>query len=76
MAGLVRRESPAVARAVSGASGLGVEGATKSPPGARVMADTIFRQLVEQGCDPRSIIAVSSELLGLVTDYLECSRDP
>ncbi len=36
----------------------------------RSMADAIFKQLQEDGCQVKDIINVSSELLGLVTSQI------
>lgn len=36
----------------------------------RSMADSIFRQLQDEGCNPKDIISVSNQLLGLVTSEL------
>lgn len=33
----------------------------------RTMADAIFKHLQDEGCQPKDIINVSSQLLGLVT---------
>lgn len=33
----------------------------------RSMADAIFKHLQDEGCQPKDIISVSSQLLGLVT---------
>ena len=36
----------------------------------RTLASSIFQQLKEEGCQPKDIIHVSSELLGLVTTQI------
>ncbi len=37
----------------------------------RLLANSIFRQLQDEGCLPRDIISVSSQLIGLVTHELQ-----
>ena len=37
----------------------------------RVLASAIFRQLQDEGCEPRHIISVSSQLIDLVTSELQ-----
>lgn len=39
----------------------------------RALADSIFEHLKEEGCDPKDIISVSSQLLGLVTHDIQSS---
>jgi hypothetical protein len=36
----------------------------------RNLADAIYKHLQEEGCEPKHIISVSSQLLGLVTDQI------
>lgn len=36
----------------------------------RTMADAIYKHLQEEGCQPKDIISVSSQLLGLVTTQI------
>ncbi|MCC6132626.1 MAG: hypothetical protein IT186_22090 [Acidobacteria bacterium] len=38
---------------------------------ARLLASSIFRQLQDEGCEPRDIISVSSQLIDLVTSELQ-----
>jgi len=37
----------------------------------RSMADAIFKQLQNEGCEAKDIISVSSQLLGLVSDQIK-----
>lgn len=37
----------------------------------RSLASTIFRQLQDEGCAPRDIISVSSQLIDMVTSELQ-----
>jgi hypothetical protein len=37
----------------------------------RGMADAIFKQLQNEGCEAKDIISVSSQLLGLVSDQIK-----
>ena len=37
----------------------------------KTLADSIFKTLREEGCNPKDIIGVSSQLLSLVTSELE-----
>jgi hypothetical protein len=37
----------------------------------KVLASAIFRQLQDEGCEPRHIISVSTQLLDLVTSALQ-----
>jgi hypothetical protein len=37
----------------------------------RIMADAIFKQLQNEGCEAKDIISVSSQLLGLVSDQIK-----
>ena len=37
----------------------------------KLMASEIFQQLQSEGCDSQTIISVSSQLLGLVTEELQ-----
>lgn len=37
----------------------------------KVLAGAIFRQLQDEGCEPRHIISVSSQLIDLVTSELQ-----
>lgn len=50
-------------------------GASKSPnvtdKAVKSLASSIFRQLQEEGCMPRDIISVSSQLIDLVTSELQ-----
>lgn len=39
----------------------------------KLLASSIFKQLQEEGCEPRDIISVSSQLIDLVTT--EISKD-
>lgn len=39
----------------------------------KLLASSIFKQLQEEGCEPRDIISVSSQLIDLVT--IEISKD-
>jgi len=40
----------------------------------RNLADAIFKQLQDEGCQAKDIINVSSQLLGLVTDQIREDR--
>ena len=40
----------------------------------RGLADAIFKQLQDEGCQAKDIICVSSQLLGLVTDQIREDR--
>lgn len=42
----------------------------------RMLASSIFRQLQSEGCEPRDIISVSSQLLDLVTTELQKDDAP
>jgi hypothetical protein len=44
-----------------------------SDKAVRVLASTIYRQLQDEGCEPRDIISVSSQLIDLVT--MEIAKD-
>ena len=37
----------------------------------KLLASSIFRQLQDEGCEPRDIISVSSQLIDLVTHELQ-----
>jgi hypothetical protein len=39
----------------------------------KLLASSIFKQLQEEGCEPRDIISVSSQLIDLVT--IEITKD-
>ncbi len=41
----------------------------------KVLASSIYRQLQQEGCEYKDIINVSSQLLSLVTDELQCTSD-
>lgn len=40
------------------------------------LANSIFKQLQDEGCEPRDIISVSSQLIGLVTHELAKDETP
>jgi hypothetical protein len=40
----------------------------------KVLADAIFKQLKEEGCQAKDIICVSSQLLGLVSEQIKEKR--
>ena len=40
------------------------------------MADAIFKQLQNEGCEAKDIISVSSQLLGLVSDQIKERTSP
>lgn len=42
----------------------------------RLLASSIFKQLQEEGCEPRDIISVSSQLLDLVTNEITKDDTP
>ena len=42
----------------------------------RSMADAIFKQLQNEGCEAKDIISVSSQLLGLVSDQIKERTSP
>lgn len=53
-----------------------VQKPTNATPGIndkalRSMADAIFKQLQNEGCEAKDIISVSSQLLGLVSDQIK-----
>ena len=41
----------------------------------RLMASSIFKQLQEEGCLPKDIISVSSQLIGMVTTEIQKDED-
>jgi len=45
--------------------------ATLNQKAVKVLADSIFEQLKNEGCEAKDIISVSSQLLSLVTDQLQ-----
>ena len=57
-------------------------GATASPPSpmadkaVKLLASSIFRHLQSEGCAPKDIICVSSQLLDLVTSELQKDSAP
>ncbi len=42
----------------------------------KLIADSIFAQLQKEGCKPRDIISVSSQLINLVTSELQKAKQP
>ena len=56
-----------------------VSGSTAKPfvsdKSVKVLASSIFRQLQNEGCAPRDIISVSSQLIDLVTDELRKAEE-
>jgi hypothetical protein len=50
--------------------------ATKKDPRAhRILARSLFKELSENGLTQEQILAVASELIGLVTEHLKESQD-
>ena len=41
----------------------------------KLLANTIFRQLQNEGCQPKDIINISTQLLDLVTNELQKNED-
>jgi hypothetical protein len=60
------------ARAVN-QSNANAQQATVTDQAIRLMADAIFKQLQEEGCQAKDIISVSSQILGLVTTEISKS---
>jgi hypothetical protein len=50
--------------------------ATPNDKALRSMADAIFKQLQNEGCEAKDIISVSSQLLGLVSDQIKERTSP
>lgn len=44
---------------------------TLNQKAVKILADSIFEQLKNEGCEAKDIISVSSQLLSLVTDQLQ-----
>ncbi|MBM4250951.1 MAG: hypothetical protein FJ146_03195 [Deltaproteobacteria bacterium] len=42
----------------------------------KLLANSIYRQLQDEGCAAKDIISVSSQLIGLVTDELQRDDQP
>lgn len=49
--------------------------ATVTDRAVRVLANSIYKQLQDEGCAPRDIISVSSQLIDLVTNEIQ-NPDP
>lgn len=45
----------------------------RSPRSAKILAKTIYRELRQSGLEEREVLAIASEMLGLVTEELRGS---
>lgn len=67
-------KSVSVSQAVKQSIGTGAKPLV-TEKAVKVLASAIFRQLQSEGCEPRHIISVSSQLIDLVTSELQKDDD-
>jgi hypothetical protein len=66
----------AQARTIPGRENASLQNLIVSDKAVRLLANSIFRQLQDEGCRPKDIISVSSQLIDLVTSELQKEADP